>query len=229
MANQFLSLALFLMLLSFFIVMNSVSSFDDTKSAPVMNSLIVAFSNRIPDTPQDPSPTPTPLVAVSDGDTLSNIEGIFSAHIGNFQATRNRLGTVMHVRASVDQFEKAINIPGFGDYNDIAVDQQGAFAQTMVTLMRSENNKQPYRVDIVLNTQDDPAIMQNQSPENFTNKLKRVGGFAKILEDNGLPRRMMSVGLNKGNPAFIDLYFYKYEPFDVMARIKEEKRRNGAL
>ena len=47
MANQFLSLSLFLMLLSFFIVLNSMSDFEKQTAVPaVLNSLSLAFSSR---------------------------------------------------------------------------------------------------------------------------------------------------------------------------------------
>ena len=44
MANQFLSLSLFLMLLSFFIVLNSMSTFEQETTVPaVLNSLSLAY------------------------------------------------------------------------------------------------------------------------------------------------------------------------------------------
>ena len=227
MANQFLALALFLMLLSFFIVLNSVSSFDEVKSRPVMTSLIIAFSNRIPEKPEDPSVRPSPLVAVSDGDTLSGLEGLFKAHIANFKASRNRLGTVMHVRAEVDEFEEAIKMPGTGNYNNIAVDMQGSFVHTMITILRSDQADKPYRIDLVLNTDEDPALMQKDSADQFAKDLKQVSLFAEKLEENGLPKKMMSAGLAQGESGFIDIYFYPYQPFDVVARINDEQRASG--
>ena len=47
MANQFLSLSMFLMLLSFFIVLNSMSTFEKEVAVPaVLNSLSMAFSKQ---------------------------------------------------------------------------------------------------------------------------------------------------------------------------------------
>ncbi len=229
MANQFLSLALFLMLLSFFIVMNSVSNFEETKTKPVMNSLIIAFSNRTPDRPEDPSPTPSPLMAISEGDTLSSLEGLFSGHMANFQASKNRLGTVMHVQADIEEFEDAISVPPYDNYNDVGIGVKGSFTQTMITLLRSEQKGHPYRIDIILNTQEDPAIYQKNSPELFSRDLKRVSGFAQKLEESGLDKKMVSAGMGVGKVGFVDLYFYRYQPFDIVSQIKEDKRRKGDL
>ena len=33
----------------------------------------------------------------------------------------------------------------------------------------------------------------------------------------------------KGDVGFIDLYFYRYRPFDMLSEINSEKRKNGAL
>lgn len=228
MANQFLSLALFLMLLSFFIVMNAVSSFDDSKSRPVISSLSLAFSNHIPEKTEDPVTESTPRVAQGEGDTLEALEGLFNAHISGFQATRNRLGTVMHVRTDIGSFENAIDISGVG-YGDLSVGERGSFALSMITLLRSAEKGQAYRVDMILNLPEDPALFQKTSPDEFMRDLKRVTGFAERLENSGLPKKMLSAGVAKGDVGFIDLYFYRYRAFDMLAEINSEKRKNGDL
>ena len=228
MANQFLSLALFLMLLSFFIVMNAVSGFDDSKTNPVMSSLSLAFSNHIPEKIEDPVMEKTPRVASGEGDTLEALEGLFNAHISGFQATRNRLGTVMHVRTDVGAFENAIDTSGV-EYDDVPMDGRGSFVLSMISILRSEEEGQAYRVDMILNLEEDPAVLQKEFPDEFIRDLKRVSGFAAALERSGLPRRMISAGAAKGDIGFIDLYFYRYRPFDMLAEINDEKRKNGAL
>ncbi|PCI56063.1 MAG: hypothetical protein COB36_04525 [Alphaproteobacteria bacterium] len=228
MANQFLSLALFLMLLSFFIVMNAVSSFDDSKTSPVISSLSLAFSNHIPKESEDPVKEATPRVASGEGDTLEALDGLFNAHISGFQATRNRLGTVMHVRTDVGAFENAIDISGIG-YDDVAMDGRGSFVLSMVSILRSQEKGQAYRVDMILNLAEDPAVLQKESPDEFLRDLKRVSGFAEKLERSGLPKKMISAGVGKGDIGFIDLYFYRYKPFDILAEINSEKRKSGEL
>lgn len=228
MANQFLSLALFLMLLSFFIVMNAVSGFDDSKTKPVISSISLAFSNHTPEKSEDPVNEKTPRVAQGEGDTLEALEGLFNAHISGFQATRNRLGTVMHVRTDVGAFENAIDISGIG-YGDVPVGGRGSFVLSMITLLRSAEKGQAYRVDMILNLPDDPAAFQKDSPAAFMQSLKRVSGFATILERAGLPKKMLSAGVAQGDVGFIDLYFYRYKPFDMLLEINSEKRKKGAL
>ncbi len=219
MANQFLSLALFLMLLSFFIVMNAVSSFERDKTSPVMDSLALAFSNRVIERKMAPFDDPSARSSVDMGDTLEELEGLFNAHIAGFEASRNRLGTVMHVRTSVGQFENAIDMVDV-DYNNDAIGTKGSFAQTLVTLMRSKERGKSYRMDMLLNIPKEPASFENEQPEEFVASLKRVSSFATSLEAVGMPKKMLSVGLIKGDDGFIDLYFYRYKPFNIYEKIK---------
>ena len=113
MANQFLSLSLFLMLLSFFIVMNGLSEFgvEEDRAKSVLNSLSMAFTNESVPTEESPGIEPTIYNEQREGDTLEMVEGLFNAHISNVQTKKNRLGTQMHVRMPISSFENAISFP----------------------------------------------------------------------------------------------------------------------
>ncbi len=226
MANQFLSLSLFLMLLSFFIVLNAVSDFEDNKSQPVMNSLSMAFSSEA--IPQKSAPSfevSEILDEKREGDTLEALEGVFNAHISGFEVKRNRLGTVMHVRVPVGRFENAIDFPSV-PYSEISIGMRGAFLPTMVTLLRSSNNDQPYRMDMVLNVSREPAVYLKDNPNAFRDDLRLVSDFALSMERAGMPKKMISAGMVKGDPSYIDLYFYRYKAFDLAQVIKRSGARD---
>lgn len=219
MANQFLSLSLFLMLLSFFIVMNGVSGFEDTKTHPVMNSLSLAFSNRAKEFGQAPSREENADMVINQGDTLSQIEGLFGAEIAGFEAVRNRFGTVMHVRVPVLNFERAIDITAPEDAQDYVsqsgyVRGQGAFLQTLVSILRAERHRIPYRMDMILNVSGDPARLPAQDPALFREKAGKVAGYARKLEGLGLPQKYMSAALGEGKNGYLDIYFHPYEPLN---------------
>ena len=225
MANQFLSLSLFLMLLSFFIVMNSVSDFEEYKARPVMNSLLSAFSNDVvvspPPTPVDPGQI---MESNKKGDTLEALEGLFNAHVSGFEVKKNRLGTVMHVRVPVGRFENALDFSSL-DVPDIAFGTRGAFLPTLVSLMRSEVNGIPMRVEMILNTQGEPDELLKNDPSGFASSLRRVSGFAQKLERSGLPRKMMSAGLGAGDPSKIDLFFHRYKVINIAEALEDQERK----
>ena len=226
MVNQFLSLSLFLMLLSFFIVMNSISSFEESKTSPVLNSLAAVFSNNTPPNMSLPSPDESPYEANKKGDSLEALEGLFNEEIAGFEPKRNRLGTMMHVRVPMLKLENALDFNGFQN-TQIDVERKGSFVQTMVTLLRAEQKGRRYRVDMVLNVAEDPALYVQDNVEGFLKDLKRVSLLAEGLEGQGLPKKMISAGLSKGQSGFIDLYFYRYAPFvmpeDDVTPIKSEE------
>lgn len=214
MANQFLSLSLFLMLLSFFIVLNSVSEFEKNQAVPAaLNSLTLAFSSQLK-TPQDnPSATPSLHPDKRGGDSLEVIEGLFNAHIAGFEANRNRLGTMLHMQLPMQRFENAIEETDFSEAG--FSDGEQSFATTLVTTLRSADNDNPYRIDMVFNIPEDPTVLSQSQPEEFMKALKRVSTLAATLEDKGVPKKIISAGLKTGQTGFVDLYFYRYRPFEL--------------
>lgn len=226
MANQFLSLSLFLMLLSFFIVMNAVSEYEDTKSQPVLNSLSIAFSkDPVKPVANSSFEVNQILEKKNSGDTLDALEGIFNAHIAGFDVKKNWRGTTMHVRVPLGRFENSIDFPG-ASYSDVTIGMRGSFLPTLVTLLRSEDHGKPYRMDMLLNVPKEPTQYFKDSPNDYMYALGAVSDLAIRLERAGLPENMLSVGLVEGDPSYIDLYFYRYEAFDLANLIE---RQGGEL
>ena len=107
MANQYLGLSLFIMLLSFFIILNSMSNFDEIKSSPVLNSISMTFAQEKVEDHTDPGfEEDTTQDSVRSGDTLDQLEELFRSQITGIEAEKNRLGTMMHVRIPLSQFEQ---------------------------------------------------------------------------------------------------------------------------
>lgn len=215
MANQFLSLSLFLMLLAFFVVMNGMASYDDRKAAPILNSLSLAFSNEKKIVQSKPDTDLSDQDDKKNGDALGVVEGLFDAHFANFDVTRSTRGDMMHIRVPLLIFERAVDFQSF-DGGTIDAEQKGAFVTTLITLLRSEKKGLPYRVDIILSY---PQILEARNTQARNSFRKRLSFIAQTLEDKGLPRRMMSIGLSAAEDAvedtYVDLYFYPYGPFDI--------------
>lgn len=207
MANQFLALSMFVMLLSFFIILNAMSNFEVMKLHEVRNSLSVAFSNQ--DLPQDLSANvkEDPAQAYRDGDTLDKLKGLFEAQITGVEAKKNRLGTTMHLRLPLDRFDKQLSSAGGGF--------GGALAPTLASLLSAEDDI-PYSMDMLINLADNPATLQNDAPETVQQNIRRVSGYAQMIEQAGLPKKYLSAGLGEGPAGTIDLYFKRYQPFNPL-------------
>lgn len=222
MANQFLALSLFLMLLSFFIVLNSVSNFERQNAVPaVLNSLLLTFSSQERSIESRPAPKPSEYEDQRKGDTINAVEGLFNANIAGFEASRNRLGTVLHVNLPMQRFENAVDAAYFSQFDASEEGEEQSFILTLVTVLRSAERGDPYRVDMVYNIPDDPVVLYETDPNAFWGALKRASDLAENLEERGMPKKMMSIGLQKGKIGYIDLYFYKYAPFVFPENILE--------
>ncbi len=208
-----------------------MSDFEKQTAVPaVLNSLSLAFSSRdqnLLEGYMNVGPSAVPALSQDgkgEGDTLETIENLFNAHLAGFQVKRNRLGTVVHVNLPISNFEQAIksssiDAPQGGDINP------ANFSMTMVTLLRSAESGNSYRIDMVYNLENDPVILLKGAPDSFKSALVRVSLLAGHLERKGLPKKMMSVGLVKGKPGYIDLYFYRYKPLNVPDEIKEMREK----
>lgn len=204
-ANQFLSLALFIMLLSFFIILNAVSSFEETKSAPVLNSLSITFSGKDLQEALEPNIVESAAQSINEGDTLDQLKALFNAHITGAKTRKNRLGTTMHIRMPIQQFERSLSAPRSA---------QGSFLPTLASLIQTSDTKTIYRMDMVLNIPATPANAVSDAPEMLRKNLRKIALISKRIEENGVPKKLISSGLSQGEEDIIDIYFRRYEPFN---------------
>ncbi len=213
MASQYLSLSLFVMLLSFFIILNSKSTFDTTKTKAVVNSLSMVFSSE--EHPDDlaPSIMQSPLSSIREGSTLTQLNALFSSEISGVESKTNRLGTIMHISLKDEEFEKVLK-SSLGGAKSIPISGGNFdFLATLVSLLNSQDSM-PYRMDIVLSLGQNPSKLQNENPDEMTTRIAQVSSYAKRLEEAGLPPKFVTSGIGRGRAGMIDLYFYRYRAFN---------------
>ncbi len=226
MANQFLGLSLFIMLLAFFIILNSISTYEDTKSRPVLNSLIVAFSNREPVDVLPPGPMDMVSETQNLGSTLDKLESLFSAQITAADTRQNRLGTIMYVRAPFDDFRDAITSSLSGAPAPLVnpLDEQNIDLLPMLVSLLETDDAVPYKMDMILNVEQEPSALLAESPEQFVVHNNAVSAIARKVTESGLPTRQITVGIGQGEPGFINLVFRRYEPFNPVNAIDIENK-----
>ncbi|MCB1563073.1 MAG: hypothetical protein KDJ75_05800 [Alphaproteobacteria bacterium] len=211
MANQFLALSLFVMLLSFFIILNGLASFEDVKAKPVLNSVATTFSAR--DTVIEDATPPAIIESTAnstrEGDTLAQLQAFFEANIAGIDVERNRLGTVMHVSMPLKKFQNGIILPN--PQAERRREEAGGFMlPTLISLMHARESA-PYDMDIILNLETDPAQAAANKPEALKDSLQTISRIAQTLEDEGFPEDLLTAGLGKGRAGYVDLYFRRHE------------------
>lgn len=218
MAGELMGLSLFVMLLAFFIVMNAISRYEEEKLRPVMQSLDSAFT--IGKTPSDSDLGSSMRVggsetAAEERGALDRLKALFTAQIPGHDIVLNRHQGVMQVSVPWDEFETAVMGLGTMGFSGGKADGFGKnFLPMLVALVKTQEAGVPYRMDILLNIEENPALMQNRQPQKLAEAMERMAALATQIEAAGLPVKQMSIGVQKGRAGTAELLFRHYEPFN---------------
>lgn len=217
--GQMMNLALFIMLLAFFIVLNAISSYEEVKSEKVKRSVELAFSKSAKPQQSAPSTRPDPTQGLKEGHTFDRLDALFESQIASFEASQSKSQGVMMVRVPFKDFSEAVmalgqkNLLSYPSRREI---RGNFFLPTLSSLMRANIDGAPTRMEILLNINDNPAEAQNLDPKAMQEQINIVGTFSQKLEGQGVPQKLLNIGLTKGNPQYIDLVFRKYIAFSPL-------------
>jgi len=212
--GQMMNLALFIMLLAFFIVLNSMSSYEEIKTESVKRSIKVAFTNEEPEA--KPSVQEDPTLSMREGHTFDRLDALFQAQIVSFEAQKSKSSGRMMIRVEKEKFLNAVMQEGQFDLYRYPTrrDVQGNFfLPTLVSIIRSNIDGAPTRLEIIMNSDENPAQLKNANPQELRQNVRQVGSVAQKLESQGLSQKLLTIGLTKGDTEFVDLIFTKYVPF----------------
>jgi hypothetical protein len=221
MANQFLTLSMFIMLLSFFIILNALASFDDDKSKPVVKSLALAFSTKeIVDDALANSTVESAAEQESfkEGSTIDKIQGLFENQISGIEMRKNRFGTEMYIRIPINDFKDALMEPISNQKTRSGVPRVGnVLVPVLISLLQgNEDAEAAYQMDMLMGVDGNPARLMNEALQDMNDVIKQSAVFAQRLEESGLPKEYITAGIRKGQPGFVDLHFRPYQPFNPL-------------
>jgi len=225
MVSQLLALSLFIMLLAFFIVLNAISNFEETRYKPIMSSLGQTFASRVTHQENfEPSVAPSEDESISEGSTLERMRALFSGQIPGQESAINQTRGTLYIRVPLGEFEQAVmgigQAPPTGR-RSLNQPMGGLFLPTLVSLMRGDEAGLPYRMDMVLNIRENPAALLNDEPLRSAALLRKMSGIAGKIEAAGLPQRLISAGVQKGPSDTVDLVFRRHEPFNPAGASRE--------
>ena len=85
-----------------------------------------------------------------------------------------------------------------------------------------------YKMEIILGVKSAPAGLAADNPAQFSAYNRSVSMIASQLEEAGLPKKQVSVGLREGEPDMVELVFRRYEPFNPLGRdTKSNSTKSG--
>ena len=211
-----MNLSLFIMLLAFFIVLNAISDYEEIKTENVKRSLEIAFSND-PDLEESmSSETPDPVQAMREGRAFDRINALFNAEISSFKKEVSYSRGIMMVELPFDEFSEAVTAVGQKDllrYPSRRSVRGNFFLPTLSSILRTEIDGVPTRMEIIVHTDENPARMRNQEPAELSSVVNRVGNFARQFGKVGMPQKLINIGLEKGDPEMVQLVFRRHVVF----------------
>ena len=221
---QMMNLALFIMLLAFFIVLNTLSSYEEVKTEQVRRSIELSFSRDPQVEAVKASTAPDPAQSMRQGHTFDRLDALFNAQISSFEAVQSKSRGVMMVQVPYDDFVEAVMAVGQKDllrYPSRRAIRGNFFLPTLASILRTNIDGAPTRIEIILNTKKNPAELQNQTPDAMSKMISAAGQLSQRLEKQGMPQKLINIGVGKGNPKMINLVFRKYIPFSPVDVKKE--------
>lgn len=196
-----LFLALFLLVLAFFIILVSISSFEDVKSRQVMDSLTSAFTSVLP-----PVTDPTEF-STKDGDVLAGerfqeqVTGLFSTAIQVSKVTIVQPGRTMRIAVPADTLffeDEARFRPALTPLLD-----------RVVATLSARPAGLRYEMEFVIGSEangedgEEPALPVAQTLETL-----RGGAFAREMSRRGVPPDSVAIGIMPGDPSQITIWFF---------------------
>ncbi|MCH7864897.1 MAG: hypothetical protein IIC56_06765 [Proteobacteria bacterium] len=191
-------LSLFLLILAFFIVLVTISTFEKVKSKAVMSSVTTAFTTNLP-----PRTDPTTDFTAKEGDVLAG--QAFQERITGVFATTMQVAKVKIVKPGrmmrAEMPSSAIFFEGEGRIRPNAV----PFLDRIVAALSGRPPGLRFDMEFVIGTayNDDNVL-----PIGQTLEMARAGAFAREMVSRGAPPDSVSIGLAPGDREQITIRFY---------------------
>ena len=210
--SQILALGLFLMLLAFFIVLTTLSTFDEEQAAPVLASLEKAFAPRV--YRQDVAQTTIAAPAESNnlGTSLERIAGLFRTRIPGTKVHAERAG-ILHVAVKTSDLFEAIEQSQSPPTSNSNNAKNIGFRDIFVAVLMSQKTEMPLRMDVLINLPKNPADKKNAQKNLTVKQIQDVAKIAAMLQKQGLPLHLYSFSYGKGAQGIIDITFSVYESY----------------
>ena len=192
-----LFLSLFLLILAFFIMLVSISTFESAKSQAVMDSLTSTFATVLPSS-SDPN-----TFVVKDGDILAGqefqnqVSDIFSSAMPVARIEIVQPGKKMRVTFPIDSMFVS-NSANLRPVTFALLDRIIATLSGRPPGLRLES-------EFVVGAK---YLEGNLLPVEQTMALSRAGNFAREMARRGAPPNTIAVGIGPGNPSRVTMWFY---------------------
>lgn len=190
-------LALYLIILAFFILMNAISSRQEARSDAVLGSLGATFSEPalVATGPFDVAPGSGVFSAIADFE--NTVRALFEAEFPFVKVSPYQPFGQMQVEIPVE----SIYAPG----RTTPLAEQAPFFDRLAAALNREIPGHHFEAELLIALP--VAEARNPTPERAI-AVERAGAFARQLDARNVSANHVSVGIEEGDPAMLRLLFF---------------------
>ncbi|MHC8509166.1 MAG: hypothetical protein ACYYKD_07160 [Rhodospirillales bacterium] len=204
-----LFLGLFLLVLTFFILLVSISTVHVEKSNAVMSSLNSAFQITAVNDPEQAQAQNEVDQSLQMQDAIADV---FASALGVAKIEIMQRGRLMRVRLQTRAvFED--------DITEIRASMAELFDR-VITAAESRPQNLNLEVEAVMYIKPGPRGVM---PVAETLEMRRVGAFARAMTDRGMPADLLAAGLYPSEESGMDLWFYIRPDLDARDDLAPEE------
>lgn len=192
-----LFLALYLLVLAFFILLVSISTIEEVKSQAAMDSLTSSFTTILPPSLQ------LTAISNSEGDVIAGQQ--FQEQVTNIFST-----TIQVVSVDVIQPGRLMRIQLNSDvlFEPEKTDIREANHPLLDRIVASLSGRPPgfrYDMEFVIGSSYEAGKIM---PIGQTLEMARAGAFVRTMLERGAPPDSVAVGIQPGDPKRCSIWFY---------------------
>jgi hypothetical protein len=209
-----LFLSLYLLLLAFFILLNTISTYEEVKAQKVQQSLSSAFASILPPTTSLDTVTSVdgPLLAAQE--TQQKLGDLFQSPLKVARVEVLQPGKLMEVMMHTDQLF---------DPDKITIrDRQKGFVANLARALADTTGGAQYEMEMMLGSN---LGKYGTVPVEGSLEIARAGAFARQVIAQGAPARSVDVGIDPSADPFIVTFRFFW---DQTAEAKAAAERAAA-
>jgi hypothetical protein len=193
-----LFLSLYLLLLAFFILLNTISTYEKVKTQQVQQSLSSAFASILPPTTSLQTVTAVDGPSLAAEQTQQKLGDLFKSAIKLVRVQVIQPGKLMEVMMHVDQLFEPNSI--------LVREREGKFLDQLASVLKSRKNGTSYEVEVMMGS--DVGAKGTVPVENSL-EIGRAGAFARALIEHGAPQDSLFVGIDPAaDPLIVTFRFF---------------------
>lgn len=214
-STLFLFLALYLLVLAFFILLNSFSTLEDVKAKTAMKSLTATFS------PVPPSTDPTALQAEDSSASgqafQETVTGIFATSLQVAKVEIVQPGKLMRIIVPTD----ALFQTGKAEVREA----QTQLLDRIVTTLSGRPPGMRHDLELVMASR---FVTDKDLSTGRNMELRRADAFVSKMRERGVPPDSVTVGVKPGDPDQIIMWFYVRSIDELRDNLKHLKTAQDA-